>query len=194
MPCICAAPPFPFLLFLLFFPPSYTHRHHCELARAPGGSAAGRPFFARPFVWGISKIDCAHAARVPGSHADPALCHERGMPPQSAWEAPAGLGSPLGPREGEGKSVLQGSPYPAPIWPPTLQTTYPISTRPRRPARRCGAPGGPQRTLPRSPLLVAPAGTSSRQSRPPAGRQSSVIPLRRHSLNSSFEMPSASSR
>ena len=66
-------PPHP--LHRCFLPPSHTHRHHCELARAPGGSRADGRFPPRPFVWGISKIDCGRAIGSQPTHGDRHLCH-----------------------------------------------------------------------------------------------------------------------
>jgi hypothetical protein len=87
----------PFLLaHFLFLPPSYTHRHCCELARAPGGSCAGGPFPPRPFVWEILKIDCHHTNCSQSTHADFYLCHACMTPPGSGRETSAGSGKALG--------------------------------------------------------------------------------------------------
>jgi hypothetical protein len=62
-------------IFPFFLPPSYTHRHRCEVARAPGGSCAGGRFPPRDFVWEILKVDCGHTNRSRATHADSYLCH-----------------------------------------------------------------------------------------------------------------------
>ncbi len=64
------------LSFLSFsFPPSYTHRHRCEVARAPSGSAAGGHFPPSEFVWRILKIDSRRTNRPRAAHADSYLRH-----------------------------------------------------------------------------------------------------------------------
>lgn len=49
--------------------PLHTHRHRCELARAPGGSRAGGRIPPHQFWWDIPKIDCGRANRSEATHA-----------------------------------------------------------------------------------------------------------------------------
>jgi hypothetical protein len=63
----------------------HTHRPHCQLARAPGGSRAHRRFPPRRFVWEILKIDSQHTNQPRQLHSDPELCQARALPPPSCW-------------------------------------------------------------------------------------------------------------
>lgn len=79
---------FPFPIF--FLPPSYTHRHYVQVARAPGGSPAGGPFPPPRFWCGIPKIDSGHTNRTRPTHHYPDLFHAWGTAPGSGVRAPRG--------------------------------------------------------------------------------------------------------
>jgi len=189
MPCKIGAHFFLFSFFpSFFFPPSYTHRHYREWARAPGGSAAGRRFPGPRFVWGIPKIDCGAANREPGPHADSTLCRGQDLPPEKAWEAPAGRGTPWGARGRGRKARLQGSSYPGRIWWVTLHLGYPTG---HPPTWASAAP----RALPRvlgawlSRLETSPWRWGRARGREP------VLPLfRRRRVGTSSQIPPCFSR
>lgn len=80
------------------FPPSYTHRHRCEVARAPGGSGAGGRIPPPRFVWQILKIDCG-LTNVPGrAHADSYLVTRGTTPPRVGGRRRREAGRPWGRR------------------------------------------------------------------------------------------------
>ena len=98
----------PLFLFSSFpFPPSYTHRHRCEVARAPGGSGAGGRIPPPRFVWQILKIDCG-LTNVPGrAHADSYLVTRGTTPPGVGGRRRRGAGRPRG-RRRRGSGVPVG--------------------------------------------------------------------------------------
>ena len=95
-----APPVFP--LFPSFLPPSYTHRPHCELARAPGGSGPDGGFPPKQNVWQIPKIDCRHTNCTCASHHDPGHGHAR----SHGWGAAGCPAEALGAREGAYADLL----------------------------------------------------------------------------------------
>jgi hypothetical protein len=122
MPCICSP-------ITSFLPPSYTHRHCCELARAPGGSCAGGPFPPRPFVWEIPKIDCRHTNGPRPTHADFCHCHAW---ENASWDRLGGACSHRGPGRQEVRVQFGDLPYSPhsfgdlPYRPHQNLVTYPI--------------------------------------------------------------------
>jgi hypothetical protein len=113
------------------FPPSYTHRPRCEVARAPGGSRAGGRVPPRRFVWESLKIDCGHTNGPSRAHADSYLATRGGTPPEGAWEAPGGRREALGAQEVRVALAYRVAylpythlvTYPIRFWGPTLYTT-----------------------------------------------------------------------
>lgn len=111
----------------LFFPPSYTHRHYCGVARAPGGSCAGGRFPPRPFVWGIPKIDRDHTnfpqpARA-GPRRHPGVAVSTLDLPGMRRHALGGSGAHKPPANLATYPILNLPTYPIHLYRPTLYTS-----------------------------------------------------------------------
>ena len=117
-------------------PPSHTHRHYFELARAHGGSGPQCQLRHAPSVWEIPKVDSGHAPRHAHAHT------RHGGPPAGGGCADGRMASAMHLYASRGCAALVCLPYTCayPTLAPTLHLRLPYTCPPHTRQPRTPAP------------------------------------------------------